>query len=324
MGPGAAGRHRRGMSTNIDELVAATPATRDRSVDFLRALSIVVVVLLALGVLGHALERRRCAHDAEPDRRRARRCGSSRGCCRSCRCSSSSAASPTPSRAAAERAQGCVGARPSSRTRLAAIAASRSGVRRGVDGRSKSSRASRSRRTPGVLHWGFVVFVPLWFLGVYSAVVAAHAVHAAPARTRARATLAARRRRSRLVDLVRFHIGVDAVGFVNVLLVFLFVHQLGYFYGDGTFTAPGSQRAWAMALGAVVGRARAHDVRPVPAFDGDRRRRGGQQHAPDDRRASQRSACSKPVSRCCCAPRSTAWLAHRATWKAVVSPTRSR
>jgi len=33
------------MSTNIDDLVDATPATRDRSVDFLRAFSIVVVVL---------------------------------------------------------------------------------------------------------------------------------------------------------------------------------------------------------------------------------------------------------------------------------------
>src|SRR6185503_18797652 len=55
-----------------------------------------------------------------------------------------------------------------------------------------------------------------------------------------------------LVDLVRFQTGVDAVGLVNVLLAFLFVHQLGFFYGDGTLTRCSRRVHWAMVGGAVV------------------------------------------------------------------------
>ena len=63
------------MSTTIDDLVAATPDTRDRSVDFLRRVQHLGRGAVALGVLGHPLERARRAHDAEPDRARARALG---------------------------------------------------------------------------------------------------------------------------------------------------------------------------------------------------------------------------------------------------------
>src|SRR6185295_6210657 len=104
----------------------------------------------------------------------------------------------------------------------------------------------------GVLHWGFVVFVPLWFLGVYTAVVLLTPLtmrlhERAPVRTIA--TIGAG---VGLVDLVRFQTGVDAVGLVNVLLALLFVHQLGFFYGDGTLIRCSRRVHWAMVGGAVV------------------------------------------------------------------------
>ena len=84
----------------------------------------------------------------------------------------------------------------------------------------------------GVLRYGMVVFVPLWFLGVYLAVVAAVPV---TARLHERAgvlvpvVLGAA---IVLVDLARFRFGVSEAGWLNGALVFVFAHQLGYFWRD--------------------------------------------------------------------------------------------
>jgi hypothetical protein len=94
--------------------------------------------------------------------------------------------------------------------------------------------------------------VPLWFLGVYTAVVLLTPLtmrrhERAPSRT-----IAAIGGLVALVDLVRFVTGIDAIGMANVLLAFLFVHQLGFFYGDGGLTRCSRRVHWAMAGGAVV------------------------------------------------------------------------
>jgi hypothetical protein len=104
-----------------------------------------------------------------------------------------------------------------------------------------------------VLQWGFVVFVPLWFLGVYVAVVALVPLtmrlhERAP--VRALVTLGAA---VIVVDVIRFASGIEAIGFVNVLAVFAFVHQLGYWYGDGTLARASRRTHLCMVVGAVFG-----------------------------------------------------------------------
>jgi fucose 4-O-acetylase-like acetyltransferase len=81
---------------------------------------------------------------------------------------------------------------------------------------------------------GKVIGQPLWFLGVYLAVVAL-----APAMVRLHrrfrlwvpAALAAA---AAAVDAVRLAAGVQQVGYLNLLLVWVLVQQLGFFYADGT------------------------------------------------------------------------------------------
>jgi len=89
---------------------------------------------------------------------------------------------------------------------------------------------------PGVLHYGVVVFVPLWFLGVYTIVTLltplTHRLH----REVGALGLALLGSAIALADFGRFHYGLESLGLLNSLLVFLFAHQLGYFYRDGTLT----------------------------------------------------------------------------------------
>jgi peptidoglycan/LPS O-acetylase OafA/YrhL len=96
---------------------------------------------------------------------------------------------------------------------------------------------------------------PLWFLAVYLVVVAL-----APA-------MAALHRRFRLwvpvslaamaagIDALRFGTGGERAGYLNVLVVWVLVHQVGFFYADGTL-ARLSRRALgglgAAGLGALV------------------------------------------------------------------------
>ncbi|MBB6548663.1 acyltransferase family protein [Nonomuraea rubra] len=47
-----------------------------------------------------------------------------------------------------------------------------------------------------------------------------------------------------LTDVARFSSGLDAVGYLNVVFVWMAVHQLGFFYAEGRLRA-----AWALALG---------------------------------------------------------------------------
>ena len=81
---------------------------------------------------------------------------------------------------------------------------------------------------------GKVMGQPLWFLGVYVVVVAL-----APVMVRLHrrfrlwvpATLAAA---AAAVDAVRLAAGIHQVGYLNLLVVWVLVQQLGFFYADGT------------------------------------------------------------------------------------------
>jgi hypothetical protein len=92
---------------------------------------------------------------------------------------------------------------------------------------------------PGVLTYAPIVFTPLWFLVAYMWVVLLTPL-TATAHARARwltiggiATVVAG------CDLGRFAAGIHLFGWVNTALVWVFIHQLGYFYRDRYGQRPG-------------------------------------------------------------------------------------
>jgi fucose 4-O-acetylase-like acetyltransferase len=97
-----------------------------------------------------------------------------------------------------------------------------------------------------------LVCQPLWFIGVYLAVTALapfmrtqHARHAA-------GTLAIVGGAAIAVDALRFGAGIDALGYLNTLFVWLFAHQLGFFYADGTLVRATRTRLATIAAGAIA------------------------------------------------------------------------
>lgn len=102
---------------------------------------------------------------------------------------------------------------------------------------------------PGVLSWGIVVFVPLWFLGVYAGVVALAPLSIRlHRRTGALGTVAVASAIA-LSDLGRFRLGIGWLGIVNAALVFCFAHQLGYWWRDGQL---GRRQGAALAVGGLT------------------------------------------------------------------------
>lgn len=111
----------------------------------------------------------------------------------------------------------------------------------------------------GVLHWGLVVFVPLWFLGVYVGVVLLAPATIALHRRFGAAALVGLGAAVLAGDVLRFRHGVEATGLVTSALVWVFVHQLGYWWRDGALAgaAGGGRRVpgavAAAGLVALVG-----------------------------------------------------------------------
>jgi fucose 4-O-acetylase-like acetyltransferase len=97
-----------------------------------------------------------------------------------------------------------------------------------------------------------LVCQPLWFVGVYLAVTAVapcmrdlHARHGIRAATGI-ALLAVG------VDVARFGGGIDALGYLNVLFVWLLAQQLGFFYADGTLLRIRRRQLVVAAAGAIT------------------------------------------------------------------------
>jgi fucose 4-O-acetylase-like acetyltransferase len=116
----------------------------------------------------------------------------------------------------------------------------------------------------GRLRLSRLPFGPLWFLAVYVGVVAA-----APAmlRLHRRApwlTLLSLANGVVLVDVLRFVLDVRAVGWLNLALVWLFVHQLGFLYADGTLASWPRPRLGAVAAVGLAGMAVLTNLGPYP------------------------------------------------------------
>ncbi len=82
---------------------------------------------------------------------------------------------------------------------------------------------------------GYRISQPLWFLGVYvlcSALVPLavmfHGKHPV-------VTLASLGAAALTVDAIRFSTGIEVIGYVNLLVVWLFIQQLGFWLADGLF-----------------------------------------------------------------------------------------
>jgi hypothetical protein len=86
----------------------------------------------------------------------------------------------------------------------------------------------------GVLTYAWIVFTPLWFVAAYAGVVAFVPLTAALHQRAKWATVACFAALVVVADVGRFALGVEALGWFNTGMVWLLIHQLGYFYRDGT------------------------------------------------------------------------------------------
>lgn len=105
---------------------------------------------------------------------------------------------------------------------------------------------------PSVLEWGMVVFVPLWFLGAYTAVLLLTPLTVRAHRAGPAATLGALIAGIAGFDGLRFATGNDRWGLVTTALVWVFAHQLGYLWRDGTLTGWGRRAGLGLVAGGLT------------------------------------------------------------------------
>jgi acyltransferase-like protein len=114
-----------------------------------------------------------------------------------------------------------------------------------------------------VLDWGSVVFVPLWFLGVYAGVVALVPVTArlhgtgrdGAHRRGAVGTLAALGLGVAAADVARLGFDLDAggvTGLAGSAFVWVLCHQLGYWWQDGSLVSGGRRVAVAVTAAGLA------------------------------------------------------------------------
>jgi hypothetical protein len=106
----------------------------------------------------------------------------------------------------------------------------------------------RGVRPPGAT----VPFGPLWFLAVYVAVILL-----APAMIRLHERFGVTVPVVMVIgaiaaDAVGFVVGIEEARWANVAFVWLLPHQLGFFYGDGRMTPLSRPAFWAIALGGLA------------------------------------------------------------------------
>jgi hypothetical protein len=109
-----------------------------------------------------------------------------------------------------------------------------------------------------------VVTQPLWFIGIYLIVTAlAPPMRALHKRYRAR-VLVALVVGAVTVDVLRFAGGPGLVEYLNFGFVWLFAHQLGYFYADGTLARLGARVLWAGIISGLAGLVALTSFGPYP------------------------------------------------------------
>jgi fucose 4-O-acetylase-like acetyltransferase len=99
---------------------------------------------------------------------------------------------------------------------------------------------------------GLGVASPLWFLAAYTFAQAYLPTLATLHGRFPRATLAALAVAAVLFDVLRFATGVEAVGILNMIFVWLFVQQLGFWLADGWFERIGRPRVFLLGAAAYL------------------------------------------------------------------------
>lgn len=105
----------------------------------------------------------------------------------------------------------------------------------------------------GLFRGTFLPFGPLWFLLVYAAVVAATPVMLDLHRRGGIVVVTGLTAAVALADVARFALDVPGAGWVNLALVWLLVHQVGFFYEDGSLVAAGPRAHVSMAIAGLAG-----------------------------------------------------------------------
>lgn len=108
---------------------------------------------------------------------------------------------------------------------------------------------------PAVAHATALIAKPVWFLAVYSLVISlAPTMLALHDRYGIRVPLAMVAGTA-VVDVLRIAGGIELLGYLNFAFVWLFAHQLGFFYADGSLARLGSRffkASAASGLGLLV------------------------------------------------------------------------
>jgi hypothetical protein len=104
----------------------------------------------------------------------------------------------------------------------------------------------------GLFRLSKLPFGPLWFLLVYLAVVALTPAMLRLHRRAPVATPGAIVSAVVIVDILRFGVGLQGVGWLNLAFVWLFAHQLGFLYADGSLVDAGGRVHAAMAGGSLL------------------------------------------------------------------------
>ena len=94
--------------------------------------------------------------------------------------------------------------------------------------------------------------VPLWFLAVYVLVAAAAPVSRAAWNRWGMGSFWFVAGAAVLVDVLRFRFGIPGLPWVNYLLIWSAVHQLGYLWRDGRLDTPSRALPWALGGGALM------------------------------------------------------------------------
>jgi surface polysaccharide O-acyltransferase-like enzyme len=169
----------------------------------------------------------------------------------------------------------------------------------------------------GVHEYGMVNFIPLWFLAAYVWVVALVPLTARVHDRWKELGVVALGALVVLADLLRFVYELEIVLYVNSGLVWIFVHQLGYFYGDRTFDRAPARRFTAILISGAVALV---VLTSLPAYPRSMVATGGDEISNMFPTTAAIAALAmvqlgalmlvrKPVSR---------WLERRRPWKAVV------
>jgi hypothetical protein len=98
-----------------------------------------------------------------------------------------------------------------------------------------------------------MIFGPLWFLGVYLGVIIMTPIMRGLHRRFRLGVLIVLALLTVLVDVLHFRLNLPFVRWSNVAFVWLFVHQLGFFYGDGTLLRASKWLYGTMAVCGLLG-----------------------------------------------------------------------